>query len=84
MKLFTHHLNSLCAVSLNIGLRATTGLRRKPNNRLVKYIELTVYREANKLSESQAFIFRSNEARPHLLADIFTLDRQEEVVLVRG
>ena len=28
--------NSLRAVSLNIGLRATTSLRGKPNNRLVK------------------------------------------------
>ena len=28
--------NSLRAVSLNIGLRATTSLHGKPNNRLVK------------------------------------------------
>ena len=29
------------------------------------------------------FIFSSNEARPHLLADIITLERQEEAVLVQ-
>ena len=30
------HCLTHCTVSLNIGLRATTSLRRKPNNRLVK------------------------------------------------
>jgi len=30
------------------------------------------------------FIFSRNEVRPHLLVDIITLDRQEEVVLVQG
>ena len=34
LKLMT--VNSLRAVSLNIGLRATTSLHGKPNNRLVK------------------------------------------------
>ena len=34
--LLTYKINSLRAVSLNIGLRATTSLRGKPNNRLVK------------------------------------------------
>ena len=33
---------------------------------------------------SVPFIFSGTEARPHLLADILMLDRQEEAVLVRG
>ena len=47
-------------------------------------VELTLYREARKLSETRVvgpFILSNNEARPHLLADIITLDRQEEAVL---
>ena len=52
----------------------------------VARIELTVYCKAKKLSETSGvgrFILSSNEARPHLLADIITLERQEEAVLVR-
>ena len=50
-------------------------------------VELTVYREAKKLSETREegpFIISSNEARRHLSADIITLERQKEAVLVRG
>ena len=48
-------------------------------------VKLTVYRKAKKRNLGiSPFIFRSNEARPHLLADIITLDRQEEAVLVLG
>ena len=45
-------------------------------------VELTVYCEAKELSETRGSIFCDNEARLHLLADIITLDRQEEAVLV--
>ena len=45
-------------------------------------VELTVYCEAKELSETRGSIFGGNEARLHLLADIITLDRQEEPVLV--
>ena len=53
---------------------------------MARKVELTVYREAKKLGETRGrpFILSSNEARPHLLADIITLERQEEAVLVRG
>ena len=54
---------------------------------MARKVELTVYHKAKKLSETRGlgpFILSSNEARPHLLADIITLERQEEAVLVRG
>ena len=46
-----------------------------------------VYHKAKKLSKSGGvgvgpFIFSSNEARTHLLADIITLNRQLEAVLI--
>ena len=43
-------------------------------------VEFTIYREAKKLNKTQRYY--SNEARQHLLADIITLERQEEAVLV--
>ena len=43
-------------------------------------VEFTIYREAKKLNKTQRYY--SNEARQRLLADIITLERQEEVVLV--
>ena len=48
-----------------------------------KVAQLAVYHEAKELSET-TYILSSNEARPHLLADIITLERQKEAVLVKG
>ena len=47
--------------------------------------KVELYCEAKNLSEirGRLFIFSSNEARPHLLADIM-LERNEEAVLVRS
>ena len=45
---FRGTFNSFCAVSLNIGLRATTSLRGK-----ARKVELAVYSEAKKLSETR-------------------------------
>ena len=50
-------------------------------------VELIVYCKAKKLSETRGigpFMFSKNEARPHLIADIITLDRKEEAVLLLG
>ena len=45
-------------------------------------VEFTIYREAKKHSKTQGYY--GNETRQHLLADIITLERQEEAVVVRG
>ena len=49
---------------------------------MARKVEFTIYREAKKLSKTQGHY--GNEARQHLLANIITLERQEEAVLVRS
>ena len=52
---------------------------------MARKVELTVLpqsKEALRNSRVGPFIFRTNEARPHLLAGMIMLDRQEEAVLV--
>ena len=46
--------------------------------KVARKVEFTLCQEAERNLGVGPFIFSSNEARPHLLADIIMLDRQEE------